>query len=201
MRKRVGSDCAALSEVGLLRLSGAASDTKNLRRLLESGEDVEFRGVDPNCIASVLKQFLRELPSPLIPVSLVSKGMNILSAPLGEPAKISSFIELMSEIPIPNRDLLRLILFFLVKVDSNSQINKMNMQNLLTVITPSVGCAPAILDFSVNNFPLVFPGFQENDPVFKQEKFALLLRKSQESQESLRNSNRMTVFQPLDEIK
>ncbi|MGH0139043.1 UNVERIFIED_CONTAM: hypothetical protein FKN15_068362 [Acipenser sinensis] len=57
---------------GLFRKSGSVSRIRALQSHLEQGESVLSSSLDPQpCdVAALLKQFLRELPSPLLPLSL-----------------------------------------------------------------------------------------------------------------------------------
>jgi len=56
------------SEEGLFRVSGASTEVQAMKEAFDKGETVDIEGeVNPHNVTGLLKQFVRELPSPLIP--------------------------------------------------------------------------------------------------------------------------------------
>ena len=58
---------------GIYRISGVKSKVQHLKDCYNSGETVYLEEHEPNIVAGVLKQFLRELPEPVLTNALVPK--------------------------------------------------------------------------------------------------------------------------------
>lgn len=71
---------------GIFRLAGSTLSIQKIRRMYESGERVDLKEVcdSPHSAASLLKQYLRELPEPLVPfesfteIKKLIRNLNIL---------------------------------------------------------------------------------------------------------------------------
>ena len=64
---------AGLSTVGIFRVDGSAKRCRQLRVLLDSGQEIvlsEEQDHQPQDIATLLKQYLRDLPDPLLTTEL-----------------------------------------------------------------------------------------------------------------------------------
>uniref|UniRef100_A0A674AKD0 Rho-GAP domain-containing protein n=1 Tax=Salmo trutta TaxID=8032 RepID=A0A674AKD0_SALTR len=111
---------------GLFRLSGSVVRTRQLRLKWDRGERMDLEvEEDVSIVASLLKLFFRELPSPIIP----------------EPQRkdlVLSLTEKLSRLPVDNHRILSYILHFLSRVASHSQSNHMPMENLATVFGPCI---------------------------------------------------------------
>lgn len=59
-------DCAALQQEGLFRVNGNVRAVETLKQRLEGGEDVDLSESDSCTVASLIKQFLRDLPEGLV---------------------------------------------------------------------------------------------------------------------------------------
>lgn len=59
-------DCAALHQEGLFRVNGNVRAVATLKQRLENGEDVDLSESDSCTVASLIKQFLRDLPEALV---------------------------------------------------------------------------------------------------------------------------------------
>jgi hypothetical protein len=52
---------------GIFRISGTKDEVDSLKTSFDSGLDVDFNKVkDPHAVSNILKQYLRELPDPLL---------------------------------------------------------------------------------------------------------------------------------------
>jgi len=80
----------ALAEEGIFRIPGTHSKLQETRKLLEAGKKVDFSEIDIMTVASLLKLWLRELPTPLIPFShyseLIALGETLKKLRKGEKA-------------------------------------------------------------------------------------------------------------------
>ncbi|KAM3915126.1 rho GTPase-activating protein SYDE2 isoform 2-T2 [Leptodactylus fuscus] len=135
--------------VGLYRLCGSAAVKKELREAFE--RDSKSVGLcendypDINVITGVLKDYLRELPSPLITKQLYEA---VLTAMADKPLRMSGngcdndpkdsehTVELLSCLPDVERATLKMLLDHLKLVASYHEVNKMTCQNLAVCFGP-----------------------------------------------------------------
>jgi len=124
-----------LNSVGIYRLAGSAARQKNIRKELETTE-VDLDRVNPSPsvldVASLLKQFLRELPVPIIPTYLHSVLVEAMNK------DESSLLLCLLLLPSLHLSCLSYLARHLANMASNSEVNKMNASNLAIVITPSL---------------------------------------------------------------
>ncbi|XP_035853660.1 rho GTPase-activating protein SYDE1 isoform X2 [Sander lucioperca] len=146
-----------LKVVGLYRLCGSAAVKKELRDWFERNSSAvclsEDLYPDINVITGILKDYLRELPSPLITRTLyqvVREAMMLRPPPVPpgtpispgtpdpdpDPQLAQSTVELLSCLPPPERATLSLLLDHLSLVASHSASNRMNHQNLAVCFGP-----------------------------------------------------------------
>ncbi|XP_054624177.1 rho GTPase-activating protein SYDE1 isoform X2 [Dunckerocampus dactyliophorus] len=133
-----------LKVVGLYRLCGSAAVKKELRDWFERntsdvclGEDLY---PDINVLTGILKDYLRELPSPLITSTLyevVKEAMTLQPPPATPDLHLSqSTVELLSCLPAPERATLSHLLDHLSLVAYFSSSNRMTHQNLAVCFGP-----------------------------------------------------------------
>ncbi|KAM7370312.1 hypothetical protein PAMP_009872 [Pampus punctatissimus] len=133
-----------LKVVGLYRLCGSAAVKKELRDWFERNSSAvclsEDLYPDINVITGILKDYLRELPSPLITRTLyqvVREAMTLRPPPAAPDAQLAqSTVELLSCLPPPERATLSLLLDHLSLVASLSSFNRMTHQNLAVCFGP-----------------------------------------------------------------
>nr|XP_040033158.1 rho GTPase-activating protein SYDE1 isoform X1 [Gasterosteus aculeatus aculeatus] len=136
-----------LKVVGLYRLCGSAAVKKELRDWFERNSLAvclsEDLYPDINVITGILKDYLRELPSPLITRTLyqVIRQAMTLRPPHAppwtpDPQLAQSTVELLVCLPPPERATLALLLNHLSLVASLSSFNRMTHQNLAVCFGP-----------------------------------------------------------------
>ncbi|XP_051795503.1 LOW QUALITY PROTEIN: rho GTPase-activating protein SYDE1 [Acanthochromis polyacanthus] len=139
-----------LKVVGLYRLCGSAAVKKELRDWFERNSSAvclsEDLYPDINVITGILKDYLRELPSPLITRTLyqvVREAMKLRPPPAApaapaepDPELSRRTVELLGCLPPPERATLSLLLDHLSLVASFSPSNRMNHQNLAVCFGP-----------------------------------------------------------------
>ncbi|XP_054913964.1 rho GTPase-activating protein SYDE1 [Poeciliopsis prolifica] len=133
-----------LKVVGLYRLCGSAAVKKELRDGFEKNSSAvclsEDRYPDVNVITGVLKDYLRELPSPLITGTLyqVVREAMTLRPPLEtpDPEAAQCTVRLLSCLPEPEKATLSMLLDHLSLVASFSSFNRMTHQNLAVCFGP-----------------------------------------------------------------
>ncbi|XP_058890669.1 rho GTPase-activating protein SYDE2-like isoform X2 [Acipenser ruthenus] len=135
--------------VGLYRLCGSAAVKKELREAFErdskSVELSENQYPDINVITGVLKDYLRELPFPLITKQLYEA---VLDAMVKRPLRIGPSgceneqcdseytVSLLEHLPEVEKVTLRMLLDHLKRVASYHEVNKMTCQNLAVCFGP-----------------------------------------------------------------
>jgi len=132
-----------MTEEGIFRIPGTHSKIQKIRKLLQDGKRVDLNEIDILTVASILKLWLRELPTPLIPFSQYSK----LIALGGTVTKVTEKEKMVCmdkvkrvilSIPKPEYDCLRALMTFLHNVALKGEVNKMHAKNLAIVIAPNI---------------------------------------------------------------
>ncbi|XP_035377164.1 rho GTPase-activating protein SYDE2 isoform X2 [Electrophorus electricus] len=135
--------------VGLYRLCGSAAAKKGLREAFERNSCAvqlsETNYPDINVITGVLKDYLRELPSPLISKPLYEAVLDTMSTrPLligcggceNDPADSDHTVGLLDALPHVDKATLWKLLDHLKRVASHHEVNKMTCQNLAVCFGP-----------------------------------------------------------------
>lgn len=127
---------SGLNAEGIFRLPGSSNRVKEIKDEFDKGNIVDLTKEDIHVTASVLKQFLRDLPNPLIPYELYE----IVIGSYKEDDKTSK--ELLSSsmqfLPKVNAILLYELLKLLKLISNNSEHNKMTTKNLAIVFGPNI---------------------------------------------------------------
>ncbi|KAI1436402.1 hypothetical protein GGR50DRAFT_232482 [Xylaria sp. CBS 124048] len=141
-------DLYGLAVEGIYRLSGSAMHVNKLKSLFDTDSKIlDFRNPenffhDVNSVAGLLKQFLRDLPDPL----LTSENyMAFIEAAKQDDdiVRRDSMHAIINGLPDPNYATLRALALHLQRVTQNSAVNRMNSQNLAIVFGPTLmGTAP-----------------------------------------------------------
>ncbi|KAL3877630.1 hypothetical protein ACJMK2_035313 [Sinanodonta woodiana] len=143
-----------LETEGLFRLPGRTVLIREMKDRFDQGEKVIFdeATIDIHTVASLLKQYIRELPEPLIPGNLYQLLMNCamrFQSKKEQPDKdeeVQQVQQLMKEVPADNYNMLKCLCQFLFKVAEKSSVNKMDATNLATVFGPNVARHPNMED-------------------------------------------------------
>ncbi|XP_057687744.1 rho GTPase-activating protein 25 isoform X1 [Corythoichthys intestinalis] len=125
-----------LNEEGIFRLPGQDNAVKQFRDAFDAGERPSFPSdTDVHTVASLLKLYLRELPEPVVPWSQYQDFLdctNMLDS--GNKEGREKLEKQIALLPRMNYNLLSYVCRFLFEVQLNSNINKMNVENLATVM-------------------------------------------------------------------
>ncbi|KAJ7330616.1 hypothetical protein OS493_022231 [Desmophyllum pertusum] len=141
-----------LMRVGLYRISGNARRKKQLHALFDedstSVDLSEDSYPDINVITGILKDYLRELPEPLITEAL-SKMLIKAAKDQVQDQDIASqkrfLSKLLIQLPQDNRETLVYLLNHFVRVINEKDTNKMDAHNLSVCFGPVLLCPPANL--------------------------------------------------------
>lgn len=124
-----------INSIGIFRVVGNRRKVREAQEEFDAGREAVLD--DPFVAASLLKQYFRDLPDPLIS-SHVYKDLLKLQA-------LSSYKELLPELrricsllSRAHRDLLADLLELLHRISENEAVNMMNAKNLATVFAPTL---------------------------------------------------------------
>ncbi|KAJ8388268.1 hypothetical protein AAFF_G00135290 [Aldrovandia affinis] len=127
----------ALQQEGLFRVNGNVRAVEVLRQRFESGEEVDLLQEGDACtVASLLKQFLRDLPEGLI-TATVQTSLLQLHQECGE-VQSRAVREILQQLPEVHYSLLKYLCFFLTQVEKHHLHNRMTTHNLATVFGPNI---------------------------------------------------------------
>lgn len=127
-----------LHEIGLYRVSGHERIVKELKEKLIRGKTLPplNKVEDINVVTGVLKDFLRNLPEPLLTFRLNKVFMDAAEIE-DDGNSLALLYQAISELPPPNRDTLACLMIHLRKV-SQSLDTKMDVSNLARVFGPTL---------------------------------------------------------------
>jgi len=126
----------ALKIYGVFRTSASLDMINQLRRSIETNPDYDFSNVeDPNVVVGLLRQYLNELPSPVMTFELYPRFLAAIQ--LEDRAKqIEGVRNVIKELPKYNKALTQALISLLSKVKENSAVNQMTSDNLARVMGP-----------------------------------------------------------------
>uniref|UniRef100_A0A0A1XHH4 Breakpoint cluster region protein n=1 Tax=Zeugodacus cucurbitae TaxID=28588 RepID=A0A0A1XHH4_ZEUCU len=132
-----------MSEVGIYRVSGSASDLAKLKKSFETNAyeaEQLLKDVDIHSVTGILKSYLRELPEALFTDALYPKFFETFSAfsNNNETARINELIKVFEELPQANKASISHILDHLIRVHHQEADNKMSLHNLAMVFGPTL---------------------------------------------------------------
>uniref|UniRef100_A0A5S6Q2M4 Rho-GAP domain-containing protein n=1 Tax=Trichuris muris TaxID=70415 RepID=A0A5S6Q2M4_TRIMR len=135
--------CAALTDIGLnaeglFRIPGNSLKVRRLKTAFDAGElDLSEFEFDPHAIAGALKQYLRELPEPLLCNNFYDDWLRAVGKELPQ-ERLASIKRVLEQVPECNYKNIRYLIKFLCKVAQNHAVTKMTSQNLAIIFEPSL---------------------------------------------------------------
>ncbi|XP_023823122.1 rho GTPase-activating protein 20-like isoform X1 [Salvelinus sp. IW2-2015] len=156
---------------GIFRRSANAKTCRELKERLNSGNSVQLEGESVFVAASVITDFLRNIPGSVLSTGLYEKWMEVMAADDIED-KIELVKGLLSQLPEDNVTLLRYLFALLYHIQESSQENQMNALNLSLCIAPNMLWLPvptgpeeesqsnkkvaALIQLLIENTPAIF---------------------------------------------
>ncbi|KAG7328632.1 hypothetical protein KOW79_008576 [Hemibagrus wyckioides] len=131
-----------LQQSGVFRVCGSVPRCRTLRVCLDRGEHVDLERVDIPTVAALLKLYLRELPSGLIPHTHSKHMQQALRDSKDRTELVAALKESLHRLPDDNYNILSYLLHFLSRVAAHSQWNHMTSENLATVFGPCIFRVP-----------------------------------------------------------
>lgn len=139
-----------LRTLGIFRVSSSKKRVRQLREELDCGRDAKLDDEScPHDIATLLKEYLRDLPEPLLSRELYQPFV-FTQRIRNRRLQLEAVRHLVQLLPPPNRDTLAALLAFLANVAANANDgkdpstgdwcpgNKMDATNLATVFAPNI---------------------------------------------------------------
>ncbi|KAL8699760.1 MAG: hypothetical protein Q9224_001272, partial [Gallowayella concinna] len=161
----------AASEEGIFRLSGSSVVIKALRDRFNNQGDFDFLAdgqyYDVHAVASLLKLYLRELPSTVLTRELHLDFLAVLELD-SKPKKIAAYNMLVHQLPAANWTLIRSLSAFLIGIVNNSVVNKMSVRNVGIVFSPTLNIPAPVFAMFLTEFDAIFgegPGQAPTAPV------------------------------------
>uniref|UniRef100_A0A8C6U1N1 RalA binding protein 1 n=1 Tax=Neogobius melanostomus TaxID=47308 RepID=A0A8C6U1N1_9GOBI len=129
---------------GIYRVSGMKSKVDELKAAYDREECPCLEEYDPHTVASLLKQYLRELPDQLLGRDLSQRFEDACGRPL-EAEKVTEFQRLLSEVCSESRLLLSWLVTHMDHVIAREADTKMNIQNISIVLNPTIQIGNRVL--------------------------------------------------------
>ncbi|XP_045408709.1 unconventional myosin-IXb isoform X5 [Lemur catta] len=121
---------------GLYRKSGAANRTRELRQALQTDPAaVKLEDFPIHAITGVLKQWLRELPEPLMTFAQYSDFLRAVELPEKQ-EQLAAIYAVLEHLPEANHNSLERLIFHLVKVALLEDVNRMSPGALAIIFAP-----------------------------------------------------------------
>lgn len=124
---------------GIYRKSGGSGQVKMIQEGFEKMEDFDISdpSIDIASVTSVLKQYFRKLPTPLLTFDVYDRVLE--SASINDPEERCAHLrKTVNMLPQKHRDCLEFLMFHLARVASREPENLMSPKNLAVVFAPTI---------------------------------------------------------------
>ncbi|KAK6954299.1 hypothetical protein Daesc_004266 [Daldinia eschscholtzii] len=149
----------AIREEGIFRLSGSNVVIKQLRERFNTEGDVNLLTDDTyydiHAVASLLKLYLRELPTTILTRDLHMKFVEVTEMS-NQREKITSLAGLVQQLPLANETLLKYLIAFLIKIINHADTNKMTVRNVGIVFSPTLNIPAPVFALLLQNYEGIF---------------------------------------------
>jgi RalA-binding protein 1 len=149
----------AIAEEGIFRLSGSNVVIKQLRERFNNESDIDLLNEeqyhDIHAVASLLKLYLRELPTTILTRDLHLEFLSVTEMPV-QREKIAALSELVLRLPQANATLLKYLIAFLIKIINNQDMNKMTVRNVGIVFSPTLNIPAPVFAMFLQNYEGIF---------------------------------------------
>uniref|UniRef100_H0YQB8 Myosin IXB n=1 Tax=Taeniopygia guttata TaxID=59729 RepID=H0YQB8_TAEGU len=131
---------------GIYRKSGSANRMKELKQLLqEDPNSVKLENYPIHTITGILKQWLRELPDPLMTSAQYNDFLRAVELPEKQ-EQLCAIYSVLEQLPQANHNTLERLIFHLVKVALIEDVNRMSPNALAIVFAPCLLRCPDTSD-------------------------------------------------------
>ncbi|KAI2611953.1 RhoGAP-domain-containing protein [Hypoxylon sp. NC1633] len=124
---------------GIYRKTGGNSQVKAVQEGFDKNEnfDISDPDIDITAVTSVLKQYFRKLPTPLLTFDVYDRILETSSIQSDE-EKCAHLQSVFKQLPQQHRDCLEFLMFHLHRVASRERENLMTPKNLAVVFAPTI---------------------------------------------------------------
>ncbi|XP_063052018.1 ralA-binding protein 1 [Engraulis encrasicolus] len=129
---------------GIYRVSGMKSKVDELKAAYDREECPCLEEYDPHTVASLLKQYLRELPDGLLGRAVATRLEDACGRP-SETERVQECQRILSEVPVSARLLLAWLVTHMDHVIAMEADTKMNIQNISIVLNPTIQIGNRVL--------------------------------------------------------
>ncbi|XP_066502974.1 si:zfos-588f8.1 isoform X1 [Hoplias malabaricus] len=131
---------------GIYRKSGSANRMKELRQLLEADpHTVCLEDYPIHAVTGLVKQWLRELPEPLMTLARYNDFLHAVDLP-EKPEQLLAIYRVLEELPTAHFNTLERLVFHLVRVSREEKSNRMTPNSLAIVFAPCILRGPDTAD-------------------------------------------------------
>uniref|UniRef100_A0A8C6XCU1 Myosin IXB n=1 Tax=Naja naja TaxID=35670 RepID=A0A8C6XCU1_NAJNA len=131
---------------GIYRKSGSANRMRELKQSLQADPNsVRLENYPIHTITGIFKQWLRELPDPLMTFAQYNDFLRAVELPEKE-EQLWAVYSVLEQLPQANHDTLERLIFHLVKVAVVEEVNRMSPNALAIVFAPCLLRCPDNLD-------------------------------------------------------
>ncbi|XP_072324465.1 ralA-binding protein 1 isoform X2 [Scyliorhinus torazame] len=179
---------------GIYRVSGTKSKVDELKAVYDREESPNLEDYDANTVASLLKQYLRELPENVLTKELVMRFEDVCGKGTdGE--KVQECRRLLKELPVSNYLLFSWLIIHMDHIIEKESETKMNIQNISIVLSPTVQISNRVLYLFFTHVKELF-GEIELKPVVKPLRWSNVasMPALPETQESIKEEIRRQEF-------
>ena len=149
----------AVLEEGIFRLSGSNVVIKQLRERFNQEGDINLltddQFYDMHAIASLLKLYLRELPTTILTRDLHLEFLATTEM-TDKNEKLAGMNALVHRLPQANATLLKYLIAFLIKIINNADVNKMTVRNVGIVFSPTLNIPAPVFALFLQNYEAIF---------------------------------------------
>ncbi|CAO3622995.1 unnamed protein product [Cunninghamella blakesleeana] len=179
-------DIHGIYEVGIYRIPGSTTAVNRLREQFESDGDVDFFKSlpEPHVVGTLLKMYLRELPEPLISLSIIQQyndeinlflksqtddenienksPSNVFESPTTPELPtitmdlLNTVKNITEQLPTVNQQVLAYLCKHLKHISSYSTENKMSTSNLAVIFIPTLGIGRLLFHCFIDHYNDVF---------------------------------------------
>ncbi|XP_026526738.1 unconventional myosin-IXb isoform X4 [Notechis scutatus] len=131
---------------GIYRKSGSANRMRELKQSLQADPNsVRLENYPIHTITGIFKQWLRELPDPLMTFAQYNDFLRAVELPEKQ-EQLCAVYSVLEQLPQANHDTLERLIFHLVKVAVVEEVNRMSPNALAIVFAPCLLRCPDNLD-------------------------------------------------------
>ena len=147
-------------EVGIYRLSGSTSSIRELTSMFDNNVDFDIihsvKPFDVHTVAGVLKQYLRSMPEPILTTQFFNSFNELKGRDMPEIDFYRQLHDRLLELPADRYALIRAMTGHLHRILEKAEINKMSLQNLCIIFSPTLRIPAGILIVFLREFTRIF---------------------------------------------